>query len=269
MFPVQSGAATIDTLGYAGDIDGAWSVHREIVAFLRDLWGMPDVAAEVRFAALLLGRTADAVPRLPATRVDRLLGDAAEVAARAATIFAPGAARPAPNTEGRAWTARVEAEHLRLRWRAGLDVDEEALCAAWEAAAGLFAERGDPYETARSRTELASVLRSAGHRDRADELVRLAVETARDLDARPLLTRLRALEPANPAHRADETAGLTTREREVLALVAEGRSNGQIGSALFISTKTVSVHVSNILAKLGVRTRGEAAALARDRGLLP
>jgi len=60
---------------------------------------------------------------------------------------------------------------------------------------------------------------------------------------------------------ADEL-GLTPREREVLALLADGRSNRQIGDALFISAKTASVHVSNILAKLGVANRGEAAAVA-------
>jgi DNA-binding CsgD family transcriptional regulator len=56
--------------------------------------------------------------------------------------------------------------------------------------------------------------------------------------------------------------GLTPREREVLALVADGRTNRQIAEALFISAKTASVHVSNILAKLGVANRGEAAAVA-------
>ncbi len=61
---------------------------------------------------------------------------------------------------------------------------------------------------------------------------------------------------------------LTDREREVLHLVAAGRSNRQIGEELFISTKTASVHVSNILAKLGVSGRGEAAALAHREGLL-
>ena len=54
----------------------------------------------------------------------------------------------------------------------------------------------------------------------------------------------------------------------MLALVAEGRSNGEIGRALFISTKTASVHVSNILAKLGAASRGEAVALARASGVL-
>ena len=61
--------------------------------------------------------------------------------------------------------------------------------------------------------------------------------------------------------------GLTKREAEVLALVAEGRTNRQIGQALFITPKTASVHVSRILAKLGVAGRGEAAAIAHRLGL--
>jgi DNA-binding CsgD family transcriptional regulator len=61
--------------------------------------------------------------------------------------------------------------------------------------------------------------------------------------------------------------GLTRREVEVLALVAVGRSNRQIAQALFISPKTAGVHVSNILAKLGVAGRVEAAAVAHRLGL--
>lgn len=61
--------------------------------------------------------------------------------------------------------------------------------------------------------------------------------------------------------------GLTSREREVLALVAAGYSNGRIGDELSISTETASVHVSNILRKMDVANRIEAAAVARDAGL--
>ena len=71
-----------------------------------------------------------------------------------------------------------------------------------------------------------------------------------------------------PAAAAVESLGLTARELEVLALVAEGRSNRQVADALFISAKTASVHVSNILAKLGVASRVEAAAVAHRLGLL-
>jgi DNA-binding NarL/FixJ family response regulator len=62
---------------------------------------------------------------------------------------------------------------------------------------------------------------------------------------------------------------LTDREREVLELLAEGRSNPQIAAELFISPKTASVHVSNILAKLGVAGRVEAAGVAHRLGLVP
>jgi DNA-binding NarL/FixJ family response regulator len=65
---------------------------------------------------------------------------------------------------------------------------------------------------------------------------------------------------------AEDTLGLTARELEVLALVARGRSNGQIGAELFISTKTASTHVSNIIRKLGVTNRVEAATDAAHHG---
>jgi DNA-binding NarL/FixJ family response regulator len=67
---------------------------------------------------------------------------------------------------------------------------------------------------------------------------------------------------------ASRPGGLTGREVEVLRLVAEGRSNSQVGQALFISMKTASVHVSNIIAKLGVSSRGEAAAWAHAHGVI-
>ena len=78
-----------------------------------------------------------------------------------------------------------------------------------------------------------------------------------------------AREPAAPPAPADELArfGLTEREREVLLLLAAGRSNPEIAHALFISAKTASVHVSNILAKLGVSGRVEAAAVAHRLGV--
>ena len=69
--------------------------------------------------------------------------------------------------------------------------------------------------------------------------------------------------PAAPPAETD----LTAREQEVLELVAAGRSNRQIAEALYITEKTASVHVSNILRKLGVASRGEAAAEAYRRGL--
>jgi DNA-binding NarL/FixJ family response regulator len=65
----------------------------------------------------------------------------------------------------------------------------------------------------------------------------------------------------------DDVFGLTPRERQVLALLAEGATNRQIGNALYMAEKTASVHVSRILSKLGVRTRTQAAAVAHRQHL--
>jgi DNA-binding CsgD family transcriptional regulator len=70
-----------------------------------------------------------------------------------------------------------------------------------------------------------------------------------------------------PTARRKDTFGLSSREREVLGLIVEGRTNREIGEHLFISQKTVGVHVGNILAKLGVSGRVEAATAALRLGL--
>ncbi|WP_188037806.1 response regulator transcription factor, partial [Actinotalea sp. JY-7885] len=93
---------------------------------------------------------------------------------------------------------------------------------------------------------------------------------ARAMGAAPLVAAVEALARRGrldlPGHRTP-TDLLTAREAEVLGLVAEGLSNRQIGERLFISGKTVSVHVSNVLAKLGVTSRTEAVTVAHRRGL--
>ncbi|WP_199835151.1 helix-turn-helix domain-containing protein, partial [Streptomyces scabiei] len=89
------------------------------------------------------------------------------------------------------------------------------------------------------------------------------------LARRARLTLSRAPEPALAPADPVAALGLTGREHDVLRLVAVGRTNRQIAEELFISPKTASVHVSNILAKLGVSGRGEAAAVAHRVGLSP
>ncbi|WP_345714280.1 response regulator transcription factor, partial [Kineococcus glutinatus] len=105
-------------------------------------------------------------------------------------------------------------------------------------------------------------LRAAGRTGEAEAEAARGAEVARALRAAPLLRELRA-PGTRPAGEA-----LTPREGEVLELVALGRSNREVAQALSISAKTVSVHVSNILAKLGAAGRTEAVAVARRRGLL-
>ncbi|MER6348570.1 helix-turn-helix transcriptional regulator [Streptomyces sp. NPDC001595] len=175
------------------------------------------------------------------------------------------------------------------KWvRAELDRAEGAADPdAWSEVVTAFEGLERPYDLARVRYRLAqSLLGSGGEddRDRAAELLRLALAVARHLGARPLADAVTllaqrarlslnraappALAPTAPADPA-EALGLTSRERDVLRLVSAGRTNRQIAEELFISPKTASVHVSNILGKLGVSGRGEAAAVAHRLGLFP
>jgi DNA-binding CsgD family transcriptional regulator len=113
---------------------------------------------------------------------------------------------------------------------------------------------------------------AAGRRDAAAPALEEAAQLAAALGAAPLLDEVRAAARrarlplaeggADAAKAGIDAFGLTQREREVLGLLADGRSNQEIAEALFITRKTASVHVSNILGKLGVASRGEATAMA-------
>jgi DNA-binding CsgD family transcriptional regulator len=136
-------------------------------------------------------------------------------------------------------------------YRAALGGDPLAAAAAWAA-------RGCPYEAARARAEADG-----------EEALREALSTFEQLGARPAaqacIRSLRALgvRGPRPATRANP-AGLTPREAEVLALLADGLRNAEIAARLVITEKTVGHHVSAILAKLGVRSRYDAARAARE-----
>jgi DNA-binding CsgD family transcriptional regulator len=167
----------------------------------------------------------------------------------------------------------VTAEHGRIRWLCGADPPaEDELLRVWEQSVLTFERFGHRYETARSRARWSSVLRAVGQVEAAAEQAEQARQVATGLDARPLLEELRLLAPGPAEDRTNRTRTqellLTARQHEVLRLVAAGRSNRDIGQQLFISAKTVSVHVSNILAKLGASGRTEAVAIARRRRLL-
>ena len=139
----------------------------------------------------------------------------------------------------------------------------------------------EPYPLAYTWLRLAEAAAAAGDRQDAGHAVRQAYALASRVGAAPIAdeatalarrTRLSLDEPEADAVRPaaeDPLArfGLTEREREILVLLAAGRSNPQIAGALFISPKTASVHVSNILAKLGVDSRVEAAAVAHRLGV--
>jgi DNA-binding NarL/FixJ family response regulator len=112
---------------------------------------------------------------------------------------------------------------------------------------------------AERRDEAAAQARTA-----RDTAVRLGAEPLRD-EVERLIRRGRLTQTPSTAERAPL---LTARENDVLLLLSRGRTNRQIGEELFISGKTASVHVSNILAKLGAASRTEAVAIAYREGLV-
>jgi len=246
-------------------------LYDEGVAVLTAIWH-PWFGARIRLAATTIGVIADNLPDAPAKERPALVAAAERLAAEGHGVRAnyqdpTGYWGP----EGQAWVARLDAERLRVRWLAGADPPTAPeLVDAWRQTVRAFAGIGYAYETARSRAALAEILRAAGDTAAANQERELAVATAAALRATPLLTRLGGAEPAATSDRRHEvgSGGLTPRELEVLDLVAAGRSNSEIGQQLFISRKTASVHVSNILAKLGAATRTEAVAVARRRQLL-
>ena len=139
------------------------------------------------------------------------------------------------------------------------DADWTSAAAAWDRLGcpwwrGVCLARAESVDDARDGTELLATLG--------------AVETRAAL----LRERRRAgqVVPRGPRQQTRaNAAGLTARELEVLALVADGLTNAQLADRLYLSAKTVDHHVSSVLRKLGEPNRGAAAAAARARGLLP
>ncbi|MEW6225919.1 MAG: AAA family ATPase [Chloroflexota bacterium] len=211
-------------------------------------------------------------------------GAAQEAAGRAALIagLAQGEAaraRAAWGPRADALLAHVQAEAARL------EAPAAARAAAWERAAAAWDAIDRPYTAAHAWLQVAESRLAAGApRPAIAEPLRVAAATLRGLGARPLLAqaeRLARLARVDLAAAGSLAAGaasvgrdplatldLTPREREVLRLVAAGWGNARIAEHLAISTKTASVHVSNILGKLGVDNRVEAAALAHRLGVV-
>jgi DNA-binding CsgD family transcriptional regulator/tetratricopeptide (TPR) repeat protein len=266
---INSAVAELSEAARTGGPTEVLAVYDDVVGVLSRLW-TEWFSARTRLAALAAGAIADALPAVPTAErahwvavVDRLRTEGHTVVER----YADPSGHWGP--EGRAWVARLDAEALRAHWAGGVDTPTvEALVEAWRTAERLFAAFGHVHETAWVRADLAGILRASGDPAAARELADLAREAAHRLGARPLLERLRAQGSAPRPREAAAPDALTPREAEILALVAQGRSNGEIGRQLFISTKTVSVHVSRILGKLGAAGRTEAAAIAHRRGLL-
>ncbi|CAI9412132.1 HTH-type transcriptional regulator MalT [Nocardioides sp. T2.26MG-1] len=265
---INASAVEMDAAGLRGDAAAAVEVYDAVVAVLTRIWH-EWFSARIRLGAVTIGAVARAMPEMSGAeraayveRVDRIHADGHVVLDR----YADPSGHWGP--EGRAWMKRLDAETLRVRWLAGIDAPPlDALLDSWRDAEVLFEDFGHVYELARVRTVLAGILRATGDLAGARELGDLARATAHRLGAQPLLDELRVL-GSTPVREESTPDALTPRESEILQLVAQGRSNGEIAKQLFISAKTVSVHVSNILGKLDASGRTEAAAIARRRGLV-
>lgn len=268
---VFSAGVEIEVHGERGDAAAALAVYDEVIEVLTRIW-QERFGARVRLAAQTLAAIARSMAaataaerRVLSARADRLHADGDDVLTWVRETAAPW------GPEGRMWSTRLVAEHLRVRWLAGADaVLRDDLLASWEAAVDAAGKFGHVPEQARVRAAYAQILRLVGEPVRAREEADLARALAERLDAPALVGDL--LAEGAPTRATTPTSvgvpSLTARELEILTLVAEGRSNGEIGKQLFISTKTVSVHVSNILGKLDAAGRTEAAAIARRDGLL-
>lgn len=152
--------------------------------------------------------------------------------------------------------------------------------AIWEAAANAWEQQGQCYHEAYCRWhQAAALLAETGDRRRATDLLQRAWRVSKDTDAAPLRTKIehlahRARISISSEDRADSVGspaakefGLTAREIEVLGQLAAHRTDAEIAKQLYISKKTASVHVSNLLRKLGVSSRLEAGDIGQQIGL--
>ncbi|MFJ2187356.1 helix-turn-helix transcriptional regulator [Kitasatospora sp. NPDC087861] len=251
------------------------------------LGGRPLEAREELLAALAeegrLGHESDVYPLLveaAAVEADsRGLPEAAAGRAEVLAAIAEAATRLRPRAPlHHGWARLLEGELARA--------EAADTPAQWAAAVAALRPTGLPYPLAAALLRAGEAEVQAGRREAGTELLREARELATVRGDRPLLAEIAGLAdragltltPA-PAARpaagpavpppAGESFGLTPRERDVLRLLARGWTNRQIAEELYISPKTASVHVSNILGKLAVTGRGEAAALAHRLRLFP
>jgi ATP/maltotriose-dependent transcriptional regulator MalT len=262
---IVAGGCEADLRTWEGDTRAAVAIAERAQAQL------DAVAGEGMYGGLWLSAIALAALADEAAGCRRRRDEAAVAAAqergdvlirRVVHIIEGGHGRPGDlGPEGRAWHARASAEHARLQGDAAVGL--------WQRALEAFGY-GHAYEQARCHWRLAEALLATGDREGARTHAQAAATAAEQMHAVPLQRAV--AETISSARLAPSATGgdggLTAREGEILALVAEGLTNRDIGKRLFISDKTVSVHLSNLMAKLNVSSRTEAVTVAQRRGLL-
>ena len=263
-----AGGCDADRLAWAGDFTAAVAVAERAQQHLDAAFG-EGMYGGLWLSALGLAALADAAAlsrrRRDSAAVTHALRQAEVLLGRVERLVEGGRGRPGElGPEGQAWRARAIAEHARVQGRPAVEEWQAAL-----AAFGYGHAQGHVYEQARCHWRLAEALAAVGDRDRARAHAECAATGAHDMGALPLQEAVAATVSAARlgVTSAGAKAVLTEREREVLSLVAEGLTNREIGQRLFISEKTVSVHLSNLMAKLNASSRTEAVTVAVRRGL--
>jgi DNA-binding CsgD family transcriptional regulator len=281
----------VENLLARGEHEAAMTLELETMAFLDETVGIPDADHMLRRVRLLCGldRVDEALGQVD-TYLDRISDTESPItrSLASAAVWIALAAAHASGTEVPAGLPERARELLDLALDTtsefrGTFYGAEALYAAatarrlageesldhWQTAEAAATRFGD-YFVLHSRIGLADALLTAGRRDEGRALLVGVWDTARAMGARGRAAEAAAVARSQRVQLAqgDATprrlAALTAREREVLDALATGATNRAIAERLFISEKTVSVHVSNLMAKLRVSNRGEAAALARD-----
>ena len=303
--PVPVGAAKLYTAAAIlaarrGDAEAAEALIARLAAKPADAWHAVEVAIATAAVHLSQGRWADAMA-VTAEALDPPAGLDVRLRPELTSLYVVAAVEEALDAVARQEHVDVDAigEQLGSRLRAAredpsaasplasADLDLAAATVtrlvapdpdAFARAASAADAIGDRWLAASARAHEADAAALMGDAARAVDVLRAAHATASELKAGPLVTEIEAIArrtrisldaPAAPVLRGSDVArlGLTAREAEVLSLVAAGRTNREIGAELYVSEKTASVHVSNILRKLGVSSRVEAAAVAQRVGV--
>ncbi|HEX3816011.1 MAG TPA: AAA family ATPase [Mycobacteriales bacterium] len=266
-----AGAAGAELACWKGDYAIAATRARESIDWLEQIepWGLGGVRLCALGVSAGAARAVEARQRGDGAALAEATELAKELLRHGRSCVEQGRPRGGSlGLEGQAWLARLEAA------AAGLDGPADPKL--WADAVDGFGY-GAVYEQAMCRWHHAEALLATGVASDADlasaELL-AAHEVARRLGAKPLaeavvgLARRARIELPGEAPERDEVDPFTGRERDVLERVALGRTNRQVGEELYISEKTVSVHLSRVMSKLGASRRAEAVAIAYDRGLL-